>query len=868
MATVYLAEDLKHHRKVAVKVLHPELAAVLGAERFLAEIRTTANLQHPHILPLHDSGQADGLLFYVMPNVEGETLRARLTREQQLPIEDAVRITREVASALDYAHRHGVIHRDIKPENILLHEGQALIADFGIALAVSTAGGQRMTQTGISLGTPEYMSPEQALGERTVTAKSDVYALGCVLYEMLTGEPPFTGATVQAVVTRVLNEEPRPVHQVRKTVPPNVEAATLHALAKLPADRFATAGEFSHALTQPAAGGLEIRDAGPLRRTDSGPWRRWGPIAAVVAVVALAAAGWALLRLASQGSPPGTRRLLVVMAREQPPSWVQGGDIAVSPDGTKVAYLSVIDGVRRLIIRDWGELTGSPIQGTDGAVTPFFSPSGRAVAFFTLSPDRLHVVQLNGGPPLVLVDSGVVARGGAWGDDGFIYYSNRVGLARVRESGGGVEQVTQLNARAGESAHVYPDVLPNGRGVLFTVRKGDLPEYEVAVSVPGTSGYRTVASGVLARYAASGHLVTLRADRTLVAAPFDLRGLQTTAPAIPLLADVTSSEGFGVAHLSLSRSGVLILRVGQEGPDSSRLVWVDRLGKVEPVDPSWKGQFGTLSLSGDGKRMAVALGGQDEMQDIWVRDLPSGTPRRLVSGATGRPVLSADGTFLTYLSTPQPANALLRIPLGGGTPEQVLHWPTNVWEGLWSSDGEWFVFRVGGQVGTEAGRDVYARRRGDTTTVPILTSAADEKAIHLSPDGRFLAYESDASGRNEVYVRRFPGVGSGQWQVTTVGGREPRWSRQGAELFFRDRATDDMMVASVQTVPDFRIIGVRRLFSARRGESRLRVEANYRAYDVSPDGSRFLMVEEFGRRTADLLLIENWFAELRAKVPR
>ncbi|HJS47882.1 MAG TPA: serine/threonine-protein kinase, partial [Gemmatimonadales bacterium] len=248
MATVYLARDLRHDRRVAVKVLRPELAAVIGAERFLAEIKTTANLQHPHILPLHDSGEADGFLFYVMPYVEGESLRDRVHREKQLPVADAVRLVTEVAGALDYAHRHNVIHRDIKPENILLHDGSALVADFGIALAASKAGGTRMTETGMSLGTPHYMSPEQAMGEREITARSDVYALGAVAYELLTGDPPFTGSTAQAIVARVVTESPRPLTAQRHTIPPHVEAAVLTALEKLPADRFASAADFAAAL--------------------------------------------------------------------------------------------------------------------------------------------------------------------------------------------------------------------------------------------------------------------------------------------------------------------------------------------------------------------------------------------------------------------------------------------------------------------------------------------------------------------------------------------------------------------------------------------------------------------------------------------
>src|SRR6476659_4076050 len=273
MATVYLAQDLKHDRRVAIKVLKPELAVVIGAGRFLREIKTIATLQHPHILGLIDSGEVNGTAYYVMPFVEGESLRDRLRREKQLPIADAVRIATEVASALDYAHRHGVIHRDIKPENILLHDGQALVADFGIALAVSHAGGSRMTETGMSLGTPHYMSPEQATGERDITARSDVYALGCVTYEMLIGDPPFTGSTAQAIVAKVLTADPAPLTAQRRSVSPQVEAAVLTALEKLPADRFGTPAEFAAALNG-RSDGTTVRSI---------PVRTRAPRAAIVA---------------------------------------------------------------------------------------------------------------------------------------------------------------------------------------------------------------------------------------------------------------------------------------------------------------------------------------------------------------------------------------------------------------------------------------------------------------------------------------------------------------------------------------------------------------------------------------------------------
>jgi eukaryotic-like serine/threonine-protein kinase len=254
MATVYLAQDLKHDRRVALKVLKPELAAVLGAERFVVEIKTTAALQHPHILPLFDSGTADGFLFYVMPYIEGETLRSKLDRETQLGVEESVRIATEVADALQYAHEHGV-HRDIKPENILLANGRPMVADFGIALAVSAAAGGRMTETGLSLGTPHYMSPEQATADKDLTNRSDIYSLGSVLYEMLAGNPPHTGASAQQIIMKIVTEEAAPVTAVRRAVPPNVAAAVAKALEKLPADRFESAKAFSPALHDRAFAG-------------------------------------------------------------------------------------------------------------------------------------------------------------------------------------------------------------------------------------------------------------------------------------------------------------------------------------------------------------------------------------------------------------------------------------------------------------------------------------------------------------------------------------------------------------------------------------------------------------------------------------
>jgi len=377
MATVFLAHDLRHDRKVAIKVLRPELAAVSGAERFLSEINTTANLQHPHILPLFDSGAADSFLFYVLPYIEGEALRERMEREKHLPINDAVRIATEVASALDYAHRHGVIHRDIKPENILLHDGQALVADFGIALALHTVGKTRMTESGMSLGTPHYMSPEQSMGEREITSRSDIYALGCVTYEMLAGEPPFTGPTAQAIVAKVMTETPRPLLSQRHTIPPYVEDAVLTALEKLPADRFNTTAEFSAMLNGKAAPSANLRSTSARRAVRTKTRVQLGLALGVVAMFAFIA-----------GFGSGRRPLpplqigRTVQVTSDPGLEVQP---ALSPDGRSVAYAGGTSGGTRIYVRPVAGGRAIPVSddSTDSEDQPRWSPDGSRILFLS-----------------------------------------------------------------------------------------------------------------------------------------------------------------------------------------------------------------------------------------------------------------------------------------------------------------------------------------------------------------------------------------------------------------------------------------------------------------------------------------------------
>src|SRR5688572_9623812 len=389
MATVFLAHDIRHDRRVAVRVLAPALAAVLGADRFLAEIKVTANLQHPNILPLFDSGVADGLLYYVMPFVEGESLRTRLERERQLPVDDALRITSAVANALDYAHQHGVIHRDLKPENILLQHGQPVVADFGIALAVSNAGGTRITQTGLSLGTPHYMSPEQATGDKVIDARTDVYSLAGMAYEMLVGEPPYSGPSTQAVIARLLTETPRRVRSLRGTVPEAADAAIARALEKLPADRFATAGEFARSLH--GSGATDHLTRSVSTPTTVKPWTAralrvapWMAVAAALGVLA-----W---REQSRSTTEPASPVRFVLETPGGLPLLNPHNIAISDDGGSIAYVTGERLSSRVALRRLGQMNVVIVPGTEGALGVNFLPGDRhLMARFPSRIDRVPI---------------------------------------------------------------------------------------------------------------------------------------------------------------------------------------------------------------------------------------------------------------------------------------------------------------------------------------------------------------------------------------------------------------------------------------------------------------------------------------------
>jgi serine/threonine-protein kinase len=528
MATVYLADDIKHERKVALKVLKPELAAVVGAERFLAEIKTTAGLQHPHILPLHDSGEAGKFLFYVMPYVAGESLKERIDREKQLSVEDAVTVTQRLASALAYAHGQGVIHRDIKPGNILRSEqGEPLVADFGIALAVAQAGGGRLTETGLSLGTPHYMSPEQATGDQMVGAATDIYALGCVLYQMLVGEPPYTGSTAQAVLGKIIAGRLASATEQRASVPANVDAAIRKALEKLPADRFARAEDFASALTDPT---FRHGDDGsvPGHAVGGRPaWRRaLGTAAGFALGMGVALSAWAV---ASRNTARPEVILFTIVQPDSIP--LHGGgnarDLAISPDGSLVIYQALSpSGDYLFYVRPLDEPESAPLRGTDGGAHPFFSPDGLWVGFIDSNSDDLWKVSIFGGPPVLLTNLPGTMDGASWGTDDMIVFGTRAGgLFRVAGGGGEPEPLTTLDTDQGESAHIYPHIIEGQDAVVFVIAQtgaSPLAGGQLAVlDLRSGDVKRLGLTGASPRYIPTGHLVYAAEDGSIRAVAFD-----------------------------------------------------------------------------------------------------------------------------------------------------------------------------------------------------------------------------------------------------------------------------------------------------------------------------------------------------------
>jgi serine/threonine-protein kinase len=848
-----------------LSVLKPELAAVLGADRFIQEIKTTASLQHPHILPLFDSGEADGFLFYVMPYIEGETLRDKLDREAQLGIDEAVRITCEVADALDYAHRHGVIHRDIKPENILLHDGRPMVADFGIALAVSAAAGGRMTETGLAVGSPHYMSPEQATAEKDLSSRSDVYSLGAVLHEMLTGDPPHTGSTVQQIIMKIVTEDAEPVTSVRKTVPPNVAAATARALEKLPADRFDNAAAFAEALTNPSFATVTSATSAPTVASSSGSLALVTISVFAVIVTALAAWGWF-----RSPPPPGASRFRIVLAGHPLQPGSVGYDLALSPDGTTMVFGDTAGGARRLWIKTADRAEAEPLDGTEGAFAPTFSPDGAWIAF--VADGNVRKVARTGGSAVAIADSAAqlpMSPAVAWLDNGTIAYTDRrFGLSLVGQDGGPIRRFEYFSTAGVGVASV--GALKGGDAVLLGLCDWGCPAPNLFVADLETGELDTLVAGAVRGWQlADGRIVVARLDGGVFSARLARNRRQLRSAPVPVLDGVRTS-GYWI-DLALATDGTLLYVPGPAGAGSreSEIVRVTREGRATPVDSGWSFMpttNGGIRLSPDDRRLALGVISSAN-EEVWVKQLDQGPFVRLsLEGPGVRPEWSPDGRDVLYFGSMGAAQSDLRRRRadGAGTAEVLLDASRAGWELQPTGNADQFVVRLG----MPPSRDVYLLDRtkgeGDSAIAPLVADDRyEETAIGLSPDGRWLAYTSNESGRQEVYVRPFPDVNAGRWQISGDGGAEPRWAHSGRELFYR-RADGMLVSVAVTVTPTFEPGAERALFPAADYVANFA----YTNYDVTRDDRQFVFIRPVAtpgdEGPATAILVQHWLTELDA----
>ncbi len=848
MATVYLAHDVKHNRKVAIKVLRPELAAVIGAERFLKEIEVTANLQHAHILPLYDSGEADTLLYYVMPFVEGESLRDRLDREKQLAVPDAVQLAAEVADALHYAHERGVVHRDIKPENILLQNDRPLVADFGIALAVQQAGGSRLTETGLSLGTPHYMSPEQATGERDLDARSDIYALGAMLHEMLAGEPPFTGPTTQAVISKVVTEEPTPLGDIRKTVPEAVESAVLMALEKLPADRFATAGEFAAALKDGDT--VAVRRRGASVRSKPGANARW-PVALAI-VTALAVWGW--LRPEAEQIQRRPSHLAIPIPNYGGASTALERQLALTPDGSTLLYAAIADdGNNRTMVRQLHDVESSVLSGVEPFLAGYsVSPDGEEFLGVVVGGQVLRY-SINGRTSSPLPADLPVGSVFAWAGDGTIWFSSATdsrGVGRID-----VDNKITYPFSEGTFGVSVLQVLPGDRKALTALVSQGTSAGPVAILDLQTGSTTTILdlAVVEARYTA-GYLVYVLQAGVMEAVEFDpTTEVLGTHPVV--LADGVALTGSGVAQFTVAQTG-MVAYVPEE-PRS--LVLIDRSGRSRLATTEQR-NFHAPAFSAAGLQIATDFTTSDG-RDVWILTTSDGLLSRGTFTRDGHDATWAPDGQLTFASTAASPNrdlGIYRGRAGNPDPDSLFMSAQLGYTGTWLSDGSALVTTANSLESGSGGDIAILRNEGRGPIEPLVVTRFEEAFPAVSPDDRWLAFVSNQSGRNEVYVR--PLNGGDQVQVSLAGGLEPVWARNGHELFYRNGATlsSELVAATIESDPTFAVTARSALFSV--GD--ITTATPHANYDVSPDGQTFVMVRF--NPSSRIMVIQN----LRALVEK
>ena len=852
MGEVFEARDPRLNRTVAIKVLIDDLSSQPEARaRFEREARAIAGLNHPHIATLHDIGRHEHTDFLVMELLEGQTL-AELLARGPLPLPRALAYAIEIAGALDQAHRHGVIHRDLKPGNVMITRSGVKLLDFGLAKlrpssisgVTVVAKGADVTAEGAILGTLQYMAPEQLEGSEA-DARTDIFAFGTVLHEMVTGKRAFDGKSRMSLMGSILRDTPPPVSTVERTAPAALDRLIATCLAKDPEDRWQSARDAWRELTWIARGDAPVSGAPAARGTVS-VWRA-AAMAMIVAGVA-AVAAWSMRPATPDRSP--VARLTVSL-----PPGDQIGDrasppLAVSPDGSTLAYVAAAPGVvRQLFVRALDTLDSRPLVGTEGAAAPFFSPDGQWLGFF--ADGKLKKIPLTGGAPQTLGDL-ATSLGGAWAADDTIYFlpTTTSGVWKVPAAGGAPLPVTTLDRANGEVSHRWPQALPGGKAIIFTVWTGPgSDERHLYLQMLATGERRILLRGAsTGTYVATGHLLYSRDDAVTVV-PFDLATLQVTGPSVALPERALDDEG---AHFSVSDSGTLVYIAADPRRFERRLVWVDARGAVESL-PSPPRPYTDPQISPDGRYAAFANLGP--VVTIWIHDLLRGTQTALTStggGSSQAPVWIADGTRIVYRGTRSGFRNLFWKAVDGSGDEERLTTSEHLQTATSASLDRNIAFH-------EGSRDIWVLPLDTREPLPFLQTPAFETSPRFSPDGRWLAYVSNDSGVGEVYVRPFPGPG-GRLQISNGGGSEPVWARSGRELFYRDG--NRMLSVAFTAEPTLSAERPQLLFEG----SYLRSDTGGSGYDVAADG-RFLMVQpvEPERAATSINVVINWFDDLQRR---
>lgn len=692
------------------------------------------------------------------------------------------------------------------------------------------------------------------MGEREITPRSDVYALGCITYEMLVGEPPFTGPTAQAIVARVMTEDPRGLTVQRKSIPPHVEGAVFTALSKLPADRFGTAAEFAAALNDPTRmSTIAMPAATRLRKSH---WRTTAIVAAA-ALVAGTALGM-LLKRNRTVSDPGVVRVLMTLPDSGGVSPINSSSIAISPDGRRIAYVGPSKTGGMLWVREMNEFEGKPLPGTEGAQSPFFSPNGDFIGFFGAGNNqaKLMVTPATGGMIRTVVADSASSWGGSWGRDGNIYFTfTSSGIGRVAQEGGTLYRMSRPDTAGGEQEHDFVQTLPGGKAAILQVWKGSPNLNVIAALSYATGKVKTIATGTFARFLPPDILLYGTSDGRVFALTFDEKSLAATTEPVQVLDNVRAEGTNGTLQFAVSETGALVYVPG--GENERNVVWVSRNGTETPVDSTWVGNFDDPALSPDGSRLAISIARSDG-SSVWVKRLPNGSLTRLtLTGTSDRATWTRDGQTVAYIGNRNGRRTAWMRRADGSNDEQLVNRKApQIDEVSFSPDGRITILRTLGTVANS--RKLLAANSPDSAAKPLVHTDYDNYGAVISPNGRWMAYGSNESRQDEVYVRPFPAVDSARWTISVSGGREPMWSRSGRELFFRT-PSGEMMAVPITGGNTFQAGTPVKLFN----NPHLLSSQRHHAYDVSLNDQQFIMIRNSQKNAQTLGVVLNWGTEIK-----